>query len=293
MKLSNALVTLIVVILANPAMLSVTAEANELSDSATSPAAKLQVAQGNTQGSSANPLQGRLEDGTAQGGTETNNNLTKQSGKTGAKKPLQGQIHAVGAVLPAFKLHMTDTQLKAAVAQYAADLRQFYAHLQDYNAASAAHKKLAGECTENAQQWQLKLAKDKLTLNQVIIPVGVTNAPPPPPTPPEVPPPRICCVNCLITGRCGHLGTGGGGGSNPGAARADSMREQQARADLGKAQGDLRFAETENGYTHSKAIDEAKIEQSQQNLAEKFGQLKGEYDMLKIEKSALTGIQPK
>lgn len=248
-----------------------------------------------TDGASRKPLEGHLEDGTANGGIGTNDiSLTKQSGKNGAKKPLQGQIHAVGAVLPAIKLHMSEAQRDAAVRQYAGDLKQFYLHLRDYNAAAEAHKKLAGECTENEQQWQLKLKNDKLSLSQVIIPVGVTNIPPPPPSPPDIPPPRICCVGCLITGRCGHLGTGGGGGnSTPGSARIDSMRTQQAMADLGKAQNELKYAETENGYTKSKAIDEAKIEQSQQNLAAKFGQLKDEYDMLKIEKTALTGIQTK
>jgi hypothetical protein len=55
----------------------------------------------------------------------------------------------------------------------------------------------------------------------------------------------------------------------------------------------LTYSEHENAYTSQKAIDEAKVEQSQQNLAEKFGRLQQEFDTLKIEKSALTGAQVK
>jgi hypothetical protein len=215
--------------------------------------------------------------------------------KTSASGPLQGGIHAAGAVLPAFKLHMTQDQLKMAVAQYAADLRQFYMDAQDYHLAQVSLKKQIGECTENQQQWEAKLSKDKLQLNAVVIATGITNMPPPPSTTPDIPPPRVCCVRCLITGRCGHLAAGGGGGgsSTPsvnGYDRGDAIRIQQAGADLAKAKNNLTYSQHENAYTSQKAIDESKVEQSQQNLAEKFGRLQQEFDTLKIEKSALTGV---
>lgn len=231
---------------------------------------------GKAQGTGSAPLQGKTEGTMLKAKTQSN--------------MLQGGVHATGAVLSPIKLHMTPEQLKSAVLQYSADLRQFYLDVKDYHLASEALKKQIGECTENEQQWQAKLSKDKLQLNNVVIATGVTNMPPPPPTPPDIPPPRVCCVGCLITGRCGHLGTGGGP-NGPAATRADSQREALARADLAKTQAQLGYAENEGQFTHQKAFDEAKIEQSQQNLAEKFGRLKQEYDTLKIEKEALTGVK--
>ncbi|HEY9757389.1 MAG TPA: hypothetical protein V6C97_19630 [Oculatellaceae cyanobacterium] len=231
---------------------------------------------GKVQGAGSAPLQGKAEGTMLKAKTQSN--------------MLQGGVHATGAVLSPIKLHMTPDQLKSAVSQYSADLRQFYLDVKDYHLASEALKKQIGECTENEQQWQAKLSKDKLQLNNVVIATGVTNMPPPPPTPPDIPPPRVCCAGCLITGRCGHLGTGGGP-NGAAATRADSQREAMARADLAKTQAQLGVAETEGQFIHQKAFDEAKIEQSQQNLAEKFGRLKQEYDTLKIEKEALTGVK--
>jgi hypothetical protein len=252
----------------------------------------------------AHALQGKLEteggsgslQGKAQGeGQAASHQMLK--GKAAATGPLQGGIHATGVVLPAFKLHMTQDQLKMAVAQYASDLRQFYLDAKDYHLAQEALKKQIGECTENQQQWEAKLSKDKLQLNTVVIATGIPNMPPPPATPPTIPPPRVCCVGCLITGRCGHLAAGGGGGSPKptinGYDKADAQRMQQASADLAKTKNNLTYSEHENAYTSQKAIDEAKVEQSQQNLAEKFGRLQQEFDTLKIEKSALTGAQVK
>jgi translation initiation factor 2 alpha subunit (eIF-2alpha) len=257
------------------------------------------------QGAGAHALQGKLVEeggnsklqGKAQAeGKGAPSQMLK--GKTSASGPLQGGIHATGVVLPAFKLHMTQDQLKMAVAQYAADLRQFYMDAKDYHLAQESLKKQIGECTENQQQWEAKLSKDKLQLNSVVIATGIPNMPPPPPTPPNIPPPRVCCVGCLITGRCGHLAAGGGGGgsSKPtvnGYDRGDAIRMQQAGADLAKTKNNLTYSEHENAYTSQKAIDESKVEQSQQNLAEKFGRLQQEFDTLKIEKSALTGVSVK
>jgi hypothetical protein len=256
------------------------------------------------QSAGSHALQGKLEteggtgtlQGKAQGeGQAPSHQMLK--GKAASTGPLQGGIHATGVVLPAFKLHMTQDELKMAVAQYAADLRQFYMDAKDYHLAQEALKKQIGECTENQQQWEAKLSKDKLQLNTVVIATGIPNMPPPPPTPPTIPPPRVCCVGCLITGRCGHLAAGGGGGSATptvnGYDKADAQRIQQAGADLAKTKNSLTYSEHENAYTSQKAIDEAKVEQSQQNLAEKFGRLQQEFDTLKIEKSALTGTQVK
>jgi hypothetical protein len=260
------------------------------------------------QGASAQTLQGKLESDNASGSNASNTlqGKTQSSGqsslktlkaKTSATRPLEGSIHATGTVLPAFKLHMTQAELKAAVAQYSGDLRQFYLHVQDYHSAQVALKKQIGECTENEQQWKAKLEKDKLQVGTVVIATGITDMPPPPPTPPVIAPPRICCVGCLITGRCGHLGTGGGGGTAApkvnGYDRADAMRIKEATVDLAKAQNRLAYSEKENAFTSQNAINEAQIEQSQQNLAEKFGRLQQEFDTLKIEKEALTGAKVK
>jgi hypothetical protein len=248
---------------------------------------------------SALPLQGKAETKAGSGSTDggmlqgkTQSTMLKCKTQSTA---LQGGVHATGVVLSAIKLHMTQNQLNAATAQYANDLRQFYLDAKDYHLTSEALKKQIGECTENEQQWQAKLSKDKLQLNNVVIATGITNMPPPPPTPPDIPPPRVCCVGCLITGRCGHLGTGGGAGgaSGPNATRADAQNEAIARGNLAKTQADLGFAEKENNFTQQKALDESKIEQSQQNLAEKFERLKFEYDTLKVEKEALTGVKVK
>jgi hypothetical protein len=256
------------------------------------------------QGASAQALQGKLESDSA---SDTLKGQTAGSGKspptvlkakTSANAPLQGAIHASGSVLPAFKLHMTEDQLKSAVAQYTADLQQFYLHAKDYHLTQEALKKQIGECTENQQQWEATLAKDKLNLNTVIIATGVPNMPPPPAqAPPTIAPPRVCCVGCLITGRCGHLGTGGGASAGPqtpsGFSRSEAMRIQDASAGLQKAQNRLGFSEKENSFTSQNAINEARIEQSQQGLAEKFGRLQQEFDTLKIEKEALTGAKIK
>ncbi|HEY9734344.1 MAG TPA: hypothetical protein V6C89_20705 [Drouetiella sp.] len=225
-------------------------------------------------------------------------NATPLHGGTSKTAPLQGHVSGSGTVLPAFKLRMSESQLKEAVAQYASDLKQFYLHVTDYHSSQVALKKQIGECTENEQQWQLKLQKDKLKLNSVVIATGVPNLPPPPATPPDIPPPRVCCARCLITGRCGagHLGpnntgSSGGVGSAGGLSQADKARLQQASQDLARTEGNLQIATQENSFTSQKAINEAEIEQSQQNLAEKFGRLQQEYDMLKIEKEALTGVR--
>jgi hypothetical protein len=246
--------------------------------------------QGETSKSASGPLSplhvGGASSARLQGGTSTNG-------------PLHGHVTGSGTVLPAFKLRMSEAQLKEAVAQYASDLRQFYLHVTDYHANQVALKKQIGECTENEQQWQLKLQKDKLKLNSVVIATGVPNLPPPPATPPDIPPPRVCCARCLITGRCGagHLGPnnmGGGGVTPPGTlSEADKARMRIAAQDLAKTEGNLQIANQENSFTSQKAINEAEIEQSQQSLAEKFGRLQQEFDMLKIEKEALTGARVK
>lgn len=222
--------------------------------------------------------------------------LKGEVGKSGST-PLKGEVGRTGAVLPAAKLHMSKDELKAAVQQYSNDLRDFYLHANQYHDAQVALKKQIGECTENEQQWQLKLKQDRLNLNAVVIPVGVPNLPPPPAVP-VIQPPRVCCIGCLITGRCGHLGTGGGGMAGPAnpqalanANRMDAIRAAEASANLARKQGELNIATQENNMTSQKAIDEAKIQASQQNLAEKFGQLQEEYKTLKIEKEALTGVK--
>ena len=87
---------------------------------------------------------------------------------------------------------------------------------------------------------------------------------------------------------------GGGGVTPPGTlSEADKARMRIAAQDLAKTEGNLQIANQENSFTSQKAINEAEIEQSQQSLAEKFGRLQQEFDMLKIEKEALTGARVK
>lgn len=212
-------------------------------------------------------------------------------GEVSSQAPLKGFVGATGHVLPAIKLHMSKAELDSACKQYSADLRKFFVDVQDYHKAHEALKAQIGTCTENEQQWQLNLQKNKLNLNTVVIPVGIPDIPKPPDAPPVIQPPRACCARCLITGECGHLGTGGG--SAPPPPGQTDARLKELTMEVARTQNQLRYAEQENGYTSQKAINEAQIEQSQQNLAEKFGRLKQQYDMLKIEKSALTGVEVK
>ena len=88
--------------------------------------------QGETSKSASGPLSplhvGGASSARLQGGTSTNG-------------PLHGHVTGSGTVLPAFKLRMSEAQLKEAVAQYASDLRQFYLHVTDYHANQVALKK--------------------------------------------------------------------------------------------------------------------------------------------------------
>ena len=199
--------------------------------------------------------------------------------------------HIGNTVIPHIKL--SPEEYKEALQQYNADLKDFVMSASQYSAAVKQYDLDVGACNENNQQYAAKVKQQQLNISAIQIPAVPINIKQFD-VPPVIPPPRVCCAKCIVTGRCGHLGTGGGGpAGNPqagqNAMRMDAMRVNESQNKLGAAQGSLKVAEAEQGFAEQKATQEADLEAKMQKLADKFGQLQEKFNIVKIERDTLTG----
>lgn len=211
---------------------------------------------------------------------------------------LKGGVQKEGSALTMpSRLKLTAQQYKQAVSQYKSDISQFYSHVEGYQVAVKALKRLIGECNEDQAQYNEQVKKNQLNINALQIPAAIVAVPKPPDIPPELPPPRACCVRCLQTGQCGiHLGTGavGGLGANaqPGTARIDAMRINEAQGKAAKTQAQLSAATAAGQAADAVVMNFAEVEKRSQDISDQFGRLKKEYDVLRIEREMLAGSQP-
>jgi hypothetical protein len=240
------------------------------------------------------PLEGEVR----QNAGAKNNGLSGSAAQS-SPKSLKGKVDANGllpghvgkAVIPT-NIKLTKEEYKEALQQYSADLTDLVSSAAQYTAAVKQYDATVGACDENNKQYAAQVKNQQLNIQAVQIPTVPINLKQFD-VPPQIPPPRVCCANCLITGRCGHLGTGGPSqgsvtaGMN--AARIDAMRINESSAGLNKSQQQLKVAEAEQGFAAQKANQEAALEAKMQKLADMFGQLQEKYNIVKIEKDTLTG----
>jgi len=224
------------------------------------------------------------------------NNSLKGSAAQKSGNSLKGKVNAngllpghVGTGVVPTNIKLTREEYKAAVEQYSADVKDLVSSAAQYTAATKAYNMEVGACDENNKQYAAQVKNQQLNIQAIqipTIPIKITDVPP------QIPPPRVCCANCLITGRCGHLGTAGpkpGANKASNSSRIDAMRETDSQAGLSKTTQQLKVAEAEQGFAQQKATQEAALEAKMQKLADMFGQLQEKYNIVKIEKDTLTG----
>lgn len=216
-------------------------------------------------------------------------------GSAASNAPLQGAVRET--IIPKVPGHlkMSQAQYDSAVKQFRADINQFYIHAKEYNDALKRFKIEVADCNENEQLYKNTVKQNQLNLKTVQINGVATIASSD--VPEVVPPPRACCPKCVMSGQCRpHLGTGGGpsvggGGGGSGGSRADEQRLAASQAEQAKQEQKLANARAESAPALKVAVDEAKIASKMEILAGKFGKLKEEFKVLRIERDSLTGAK--
>jgi len=164
------------------------------------------------------------------------------------------------------KLKAGTPEYKEALVQYEADINEFRNHANAYNAHINDFEKTVGACHANEQQYQANLKQFELHTKDFHLP--------------NVKPPHICVRLNVSDAQAAKMAN---------SMRMDEMRILSSEQELNKQENRLKVAEQESLLAAKKATNAAERDKREQELAAEFGKLKEEYDLLTIEKTAISG----
>jgi hypothetical protein len=165
---------------------------------------------------------------------------------------------------------LSAAQYQEAAKQYNADLNAFKEHARAYDAHLRNFQATIGECHANNKALESLLKQYELHVDQFHLP-ELSHF---------LRPPHVCG---RLQRQVGDLS------QEANAMYVDQQRIFAAQLGLAKTEGELQNAEMDATAQRKKAETEAKRESGEQALAAEFSQLKGEYDLLKVEKDTLAG----
>jgi hypothetical protein len=156
--------------------------------------------------------------------------------------------------------------LKAAQAQFAADLQNFKLHAQDYQNHLHQFQATIGECHANEDAYKTQLTKFQIHADRFHMP--------------NIRPPHICGALQTTVLESTHMAN---------QIRSDQQRTVAAEAQLQQSEQKLAGEMAQTNVLAQRAMNENKREVGEQKLADEFSRLRTEYEMLAVEHNALGG----
>ena len=221
----------------------------------------------------------------------SNNNLLCQNPPTPVLKGGVSGSSFEGRIFQPAHLKMSKAEFAAAVKQYDQDLARFCLDAKRYAANLAQYNIEVGDCNQKENKFKAELRQDQLNISAVKVPTISLKIQS---VPTSVAPPlqncHVCHRDCATLGCCR-----GGGGAN--ARQTSSVRTQSGdaqrlatvQAELDRQNAQLKLAEKEGRFSGQDATNQARLAGAREGLANQFGQLKAQYQLLKVERDTLTG----
>lgn len=182
-------------------------------------------------------------------------------------KRLKGEAEMLRTITPATAPQkLSPQEYQQATQQYKSDLERFSEHAKLYGSHVEKFQQQVGACHASEAEYQNLVKQYQLHCEQFHLP--------------NVPPPHICLNLNLSQGEAAGLAF---------AVRSDRMRVVEAERDLHREESRLAQSEREAPYVEKNLQNQANRQQREQELAEEFGRLKQEYDLVRIEQQHLAG----
>jgi hypothetical protein len=161
---------------------------------------------------------------------------------------------------------LTAQQYQAGLQSYKADIDKFKQHADIYNAHLQDFQQLVGECHANEAAYQAIAQQYQLHVEQFHIPM------------PNIQPPHICGELQMNQGQAASLSW---------MLRSDQAKVANAEFALQQEESKLAATEAMAPVIAKRLVNNSDRAKAEQGLAEEFGRLKQEYDLLSVEGKTL------
>lgn len=161
---------------------------------------------------------------------------------------------------------LSNTARREANKDFMANLQSFKDHANQYRSHLEQVEKDLGFCKESEAQYQSQLKQYSLHVEQFHIP--------------SIRPPHICGQLQVSESQAARMAN---------SIREDQMRLIKSEANLAAAEGKLENAMQASMQSDAMLLKRSKLTEAERKLSGEFAALKTEYELLNIQRSALTG----